>query len=642
LHFAPWNGAFFLCKTPQKSELKGGDRLCTICLADMIDFLPFRGVSYCLVLCFFQLFTGLAHAQTIAVSSTAAWSSQIVAFWGAILIAVRASPRNQVTNSIAAIYSSAHIVVRARQVYTALSRGNWFLHSGWNNGHIRTEVALVHWRTPEELRQLSRRVALEIEVFGDRWEVLVLGHQIRGQGSEGSVHWIKSPRSAGVAVSKFKADGQNAFPLSHSDIADGITMLQSQGKSHLGGIVQDLGQKAELKGTRVALLNEMPHLENSDTGASWAKIFTSIDHQESPFLGLSRWTGQYGTDRGCNMNCASRMYFVVLITVSCAIGLMGAASGRGLAVWVMAVKPTLATLGAQNVQGNSVIGSLLALDKSGFRYETADGSRLLAGDITSPAMTSWQLTPAFLMPLAELLLISAGWLYGALKVTKLRPAGVVGHGMLWLSTMVSLALSLRALFSIRQRLSGRLVGFWRNPYFDRTTVGAKSTEISVDRIMTSSTYSNTVLGFVGALLRDSPHDDTFVVECTLRLPDMGNLLAQHVVTDILKYRYTDDNIVSQGDPPTSVRTTDVYPWIQTCCCIVLTIICCCVSIVYAYFSLPFWVKPLTEGVTAANATWFSTLERTSGLKHNRDTYVCFMIATLVVSSVWYVGVKDVG
>jgi hypothetical protein len=45
---------------------------------------------------------------------------------------------------------------------------------------------------------------------------------------------------------------------------------------------------------------------------------------------------------------------------------------------------------------------------------------------------------------------------------------------------------------------------------------------------------------------------------------------------------------------------------------------------------------------AASAAWYGTLERTAGVPHNRDTSVCFTVATLVASSVWYVGVKDVG
>ena len=49
--------------------------------------------------------------------------------------------------------------------------------------------------------------------------------------------------------------------------------------------------------------------------------------------------------------------------------------------------------------------------------------------------------------------------------------------------------------------------------------------------------------------------------------------------------------------------------------------CGCVTVVYAYCNFPKWVKPVAEVLLAISAMWFSTLERTGGLPHNRDTYV---------------------
>jgi hypothetical protein len=154
------------------------------------------------------------------------------------------------------------------------------------------------------------------------------------------------------------------------------------------------------------------------------------------------------------MKCTTRMYIMVHLMVSCAVGLMGAASGRGLAVWIMAIRPTLATLGAQNVNGCDVLKSLICLHGSILQYETGEGSQLLAGDVLSYRMPWWQLGTAFFIPFVELLIIGAGWLYGALRAERLRPSGVVGHGMLWLSVFVGLSLSLRAALAKTSKMHG--------------------------------------------------------------------------------------------------------------------------------------------------------------------------------------------
>lgn len=51
---------------------------------------------------------------------------------------------------------------------------------------------------------------------------------------------------------------------------------------------------------------------------------------------------------------------------------------------------------------------------------------------------------------------------------------------------------------------------------------------------------------------------------------------------------------------------------------------------------------MVEVLLLVSAVWFATLERVGGLSHARESYVCHMVATLVISAVWYVGVKDVG
>lgn len=601
-----------------------------------------------LLVCASQLHIHVARAQAIAVSSTAAWSSQIVAFWGAILIGVRSSVSGRVTNAVSSVFSSVRLVRRTAYVTSALSRGDWVLQSGWNNGKLRTDVALICWRSPRDLHALALRVSMQIEAFGDDWEVLVLGRELKAsQAQESIIHWIKCPRYEGLCTSKVLLTAENMFPLDEADIAEGLNMLKQTPKVHADDIVQALGLKRNTSASRCTSLGEMRgSLDAVNSQPSFSYHFTNADHEETPYVSLSRQTGQYGSNRCATMQCTSRMYFLVHMMVACAVGLMGAASGRGLAVWLMAIRPTLQTLGAQNVAGSDVILSLISMDKSTFQYETGAGSLLLAGDVTSPKMLWWNLASAFLIPLLELAIVCAGWLYGALRVEKIPPSGVVGHGMLWLSTIVGLSLSLRAIMSIRQRLAGRLIGLFETPHFTRIIVGVRSQQISVSRILQFPFYAEGVLGLIATVLNDSTAvaeaTAVLVAEGVLRHPSVGTLLNLHLATDILQYQYEEDHVMFRGDPATAVTVPRIYPWAQTGCCVALTMASGCVSVIYAYCRLPSWVKIMTEVLLAISVVWFGTLERSSGLPHRRDTYVCFMVSTLVISSVWYVGVRDEG
>ena len=597
-----------------------------------------------------QIFIVSAAAQGLAVSATAAWSSQIVAFWGAIIIAIRSSARGVVTTGLSSVFSNLRVCQRSARISAALSGGNWFLHSGWHNGKLRTDVVMISWRSPSELQRLSTQVSMQIETFAfSSWQVLIVGRQLRsGSSVESTAHWIKSPNHESLCPSRTKQTGESVFPLAEPDIEHGLAMLQESPKQRVADIVQILASKCDFQPTRCAFMTEIyKEIENSGMQASFANVFTKVHAEESPFQSLSQHTGQYGSNRGSVMKSMTRMYVMVHLTVATAIGLMGAASGRGLAVWLLAIRTALQGLGTQTISGDDLILSLVSIDQSRFHYETGAGSPVLAGEIECSGLSWWHVVGTFTVVALEITIIGAGWLYGALRVHKISPSGVVGHGMLALSTLVWLSLSVRALMSIRQRLSGRLVGIWKQSLYDYIVVGSRSLEVSVERILESPTYANSVLGLVATVLeaKDDDIDELsaiFVAECALRRPATGIILDYHLVTDVLKYQYEGDSVVLQGESATKVDVSSIYPWIQTSCCIILTIICGCVSVIYAYYSLPSWVKIITEILLAIGACWFGILERTGGLPHNRDTTICFMVATLVASSVWYVGVRDVG
>ncbi|KAJ6113332.1 hypothetical protein N7523_006649 [Penicillium sp. IBT 18751x] len=583
----------------------------------------------------------LVSAQQI-VSSTAAWSSQIVAFWGAIIIA---SQVGKVGSGGTSVFSSVRTSLRARAIESALSRGNWFLHSGWSNGKVRTDIAIVHWQTAADLKGLARRIAMQIETFGEKWQVVVLGQQtkqVENRENESVIHWIKSPRTERFCGAKVKTTGENLFRLSEQDLMDALDMLKQTPPTPIKDIVEEMATRQDTRTSRVTYLSEQHHEMQVNSGQlSWGYIFTSVDHQQTPFLALKRWTGIHGTDRGARMICATRLYLLVHLLIACAVGLMAAATGRGLAVWLMAVRPTISTMGGGNVKGDDVLRSLLCMDDVSFQYETKEGSRFLAGDVLAQPMAWWQSTVAYAIPALETSIIFAGWLYGNLNAQRLEPSGVVGHGMLWLSVVVGLSLCIRALLTLRNNDKGRLVGIWKESDFMRFTVGAESLELQVSEL--TRTASDSPVSLIATILRDKETDDEAaiqVVESLLRLPVIATLIEYLVATDVMKFKYEGDKIVTKADKPISPKSES--PWIQSYCCIILVMAACCISAIYAYYPLPRWTKLVTEIVVAMCGIFFNSIDLVGSFMHEKETSICFMVAALVTSSAWYVGLESAG
>ncbi|KAF7166919.1 hypothetical protein CNMCM5623_000456 [Aspergillus felis] len=597
-------------------------------------------MAYCNFYLLVLLLQSLPVSAQYVVSSTAAWSSQIIAFWGAIIIAAHVG---KVASAGTALFSSVRMALRIRSMTNALARDNWFLHAGWVTNDVRTDVAVVCWRTPEDLEGLARRVAMQIDTFaaGRDWQVLVVGCQLKGQPSqESTVHWIKCPRSESLCGAKVKETNENLFPLQEADLAFALEMLERSPPATTEEIVREMETRMDVRASRCTYIKEQQQeLQVTEATLSWGWIFTTVDHNLTPFLKLGKWTSPYGSDRGARMVCATRMYLLVHLLVACAVGLMAAATGRGLAVWFMTVRPTLATMGAKNVNGNDILQSLLCLDEAVFQYETADGSALLAGDVLGSSLPWWATMLVFAMPALEMALVIAGWLYGGLNAKRLAPSGVVGHGMLWLSVAVGLSLCIRALFTLRNQGKGRLVGIGHKHEFARYTIGAESLEISASDLARMAGEPS-VIGLVVRLLHDNNPDNIPVIESFLRLPILAVLVEYLLATRVLQYQYQGDEIVARGSRAISPKSES--PWRQSYCCVAVTMACACLSAVYAYYPLPKWVKLVTEMLLALSAVWFNSIDLVGSFMHEKETSVCFMVATLVVSSVWYVGLDSVG
>ncbi len=590
----------------------------------------------------------LCHAQSLAVSSTAAWSSQIIAFWGAVLVGVRASEPGRINNPLSFAFCVSRIIRRTTAISSALRNDNWFMHSGWNNGRLRLDIAIITWSDSTQLSRLARRVAAQIEAMADNWEVLVVGLKVDGNTEPATATWIKCTRSLQLSNIKTQETNEDLFPLGDDDISEAMRMM-TQEKSSTDEIVEALAQRCDRRASRPAYQDEVAKVvDGIMTDPSWARHFTALNVSETPYAYAEVVTGVYGSGQHGTTTGYIRLYALVHLAVAVAIGLMGAASGRGLAVWIMVLRVSMSSLGADKIPGSDYLLSLISIDGCTYSNRMPAGSDRLAGDVVVGPMPWWVLAATAAVALLEILIVGAGWLYGAMNAQRLRPTGVVGHGMLALSVFTAVCLSMRVFFSIRQRCVGhngkRLIGIWKTAHGIRLAMGFRSLVVPVDKILSSPVFSTSELALITTVIRQSKADNRFVVESLMRHPCFASLLSQFLVCDVIQYRYGVDDIISRGNPPIPVRAPNEYPWIQSCICIIFPLLACCVSALYAYYPLPLWVKLITEISVAFGAMYFSTLERVtkSGLLHSRDSYLSFLVSSLVVCSVWYVGVQDVG
>lgn len=531
------------------------------------------------------LFAKRVNAQQLAVSATAAWSSQIIAFWGALIIGAHSSNHHEVTNAITSIAVNLSIFNRRRRISALLSRNDWLLCSGMENGITRTDIVLICWHTLADLGRIALQVSMQIGVVGDDWEVLVCGRKLTSADEKSRAWWMQSPRCEDFCTTKVIETAGNYFPFGTQSISSALNEFQNLGTS-ADDIAKLLDNGREKRPSRCAYISEVrSELQEQLT---IARHFTSCGHSRSdiPFVRLAGQTGVFGSSRKITMKCASRMYATFHLTVAVAVGLMGAASGRGLAVWVMTIRPALRNLGASGVVGNDVFSSLLSFDNTVLEWETEHGSELLAGDTVTYGLRWWHLLSSLTLPIGEIGILCAGWLYGALRVEKLKPEGLVGHGMLWLAGLVGLSLSTRALLGVRQRISGRLVGIYHTHEYTRYIVGG-TISISVESILASRTVS-TELRLIATILREC-HDNSVAILAAsgmLRRLSAGTSLQYYLAADVLRFQYSGDSLVGMGDPIKPITTASVYPWIQSSCCILLTAGCACVSVLYAYLPLP--------------------------------------------------------
>ncbi|XP_024524819.1 uncharacterized protein LOC112344399 [Selaginella moellendorffii] len=588
----------------------------------------------------------VARAQNVATSSTAAWSSQIVAFWGAVGIGVRASNAQRPSNPITSTIASLAILQRASAAASAIQSGNWYVFApGYNGGKTRIDVLLLSWRTPAQLQALCVKVSTLAEVLArQRWLILLVGRQKHGDDDHGAaVLWTSSPRCPEYSTVRYADTDGMYSPLPGETIQALLEYTASCDANNIefdtNGVTTLICNEILRRPTRSMSMNESSSDVQQDPGMGRYITSYQLDGVVMPYVTIAKYVGDNTATRAALVGSAVWMYCIVHGMVSVAVGLMGAASGRGLAVWLFAPRMVMAKLGAEGIAGDDALLSLLGFDGVSC-VVTAHGANVAS--IATDKIISWEPSKRARMAclsiafnIVELLLVVGGWLYGALKVEKLAPRGLVGHGMLWLATVVSTGLSLRTLVSVRERLKGRLIGIFAEVHHTRLAI-ARDHKIS-------STPSSPYLSLVSNILSRADHDvQSIEAALTLmRQPLFCSELQEHAAVEELGYAYQGDTLVKESGNKV-VTTASAFPWIRVALCVCITILCSAFGPVYAYMEMPRWSKIAAEVMLAGSATWFATLARTSRLEPSHSTQICHMVATMVASAVWYVGVKDVG
>ncbi|KAJ5495541.1 hypothetical protein N7539_000657 [Penicillium diatomitis] len=131
---------------------------------------------------------------------------------------------------------------------------------------------------------LNRRILGSSETFGDQWQVLVLGQEVKKSDSEkrekeSVIHWIKSSRSGRFCGAKVKSTGENLFRLREHDLVDALDMLKKTPPVPAKEIVEELLRREDTRASRPTYLSEQHNEMKANSGQlSWGYIFTNIDH----------------------------------------------------------------------------------------------------------------------------------------------------------------------------------------------------------------------------------------------------------------------------------------------------------------------------------------------------------------------------
>ena len=620
------------------------------------------------------------YAQGEVISATAAWSSQIVAFWGAVGLGARICVGQRITNPFTAIVGLLKSIRRASDITSALERNAWvFLSPGLQGGSVRIHVVVIPWRTRSELKRFALRVALLAEAVAfHQWSIVVVGRKIIGSTTIPELaFWTICPRAPEYSTVRNKLSG-DLIPQIEDDQILALSRQIHFGYDAIAQAIVGSGHPP----TRVAIRAEVAvALQNATTMARYITSW-QIPDETTPFVQLNRAVGQYDSSCSLIVTSAVLMYTLVHLAVSVAVGLMAAATGRGLAVWIFSSRVVIAQLCGSAFVGDECFFTLLAFGNSALDMETDERAFLAAGDVSLQTMQFRFVLLAFALNLIEIIVIVGGWAYGALRAQRFAPTGLVGHGMVWLALTGSILLAIRALMGVKDRLSSRIIGIFQSEsreYAFQQLVVHQDCVLEIPTVTTNDASHTalrdkyTILHLISGILSHASEDGIalFSALCLLRTSSFAAKVEEFAVAECMSYVYDGDRLATihparKGPERQNLnsRTRRIiqniekkmeliaevaptgrwqYPWETFTICIIVIMLSTGASATYTYVSqTPTWVKLVIELVVSICAVTVATLERMSPLSHLQAPYMSFMIAATVVCSVWYVGVDSVG
>ncbi|KAJ7091039.1 hypothetical protein C8R44DRAFT_817652 [Mycena epipterygia] len=622
-----------------------------------------------------------ALAQSTVVSNTAAWSSQIIAFWGAVGLGARLSTSQKVSNPFTALFGLFRILNRAWTILSALQHGGFvYLSQGFVGGAVRVHVVVICWKNRSDLIRLALRIAMTAEaVARQNWAIVVVGRQLKGDEITQPLSiWTMCPRMAGYSTVRHKL---SADLVPHIEDEDVLSLIRHPafGIDPVAEVLANLHTPA----TRVALLTEVTSALQSTSTIARHVTGWQVPDTSSPYIHIVKYTGSYATSRTLRVNSAFLMYILVHLAVAVAVGLMAAATGRGLAVWLFSTRVVISQIGGASFAGDDGLFTILAFADIQLNMETEEGNFLVAGDALLWSMRIREVVIVLLINVLEIAVIAGGWVYGALRAQRFPPTGLVGHGMVWLAFCVSIMLAARAMFGLKERVTARIIGIFEVPgqqSFRQHSLHTDCT-LHIPAVADMDNDKYAILSLASEILSSASNDTVALLSALrlLRSPSFATKVEEFAIEKCMAYVYKDDHLVSiktapskearlkdlpnkkklkketavqdsekqqQPVPPSPTSVPEQtrgwkYPWKSFTVCIVLVGLSACASTTYAYVTLPKWFKMCVEVLVGVCAVYVSTLDRTSPLPHLQHSYMSFMIAATVVCSVWYVGVEGV-
>ncbi|KXN82180.1 hypothetical protein AN958_02989 [Leucoagaricus sp. SymC.cos] len=490
-----------------------------------------------------------ALAQTPIISSTAAWSSQIVAFWGAVGLGARLSSPQKISNPFTALVAFSRSLRRTWQITEALKRNSWmFLPPGLMGGSVRVHVILISWNTPSQLFRLALRVALLAETVAvQKWAIVVIGRRLRSpkltEDGRGVIVATMCPRTAALSTVRVKPTGE-LIPCFREEIIEALTQTPNFSFEAVSKLIANSSDYP----TRVALQVEVSVAVQHTTTLARHVTGWQLPESASPYVHLGRITSQYGASRAMRVNTAVAMYCLVHMAVSVAVGLMAAATGRGLAVWLFSVRVVIDQIGRSSFAGDDCLFTVLAFGGLEQNLEVSQRSIVVAGDAVLFQLQIRQALLVVVMNVVEIGVIVGGWVYGALHAQRFPPTGLVGHGMMWLAFSVSVLLSVRAFFGLKERISQRVIGIFEVMGDDTVSqlVVHQDCTLEIPTITKHSSTQYPILYLVSGILSETENDVEAILSSLrlMRSPTFAQKLEEFAVRECMEYEYDGDRLVS--------------------------------------------------------------------------------------------------